>query len=222
MDITLIPFSGEDLEAHKHSVLDPVRRGSAPYTYTLATTLLRVYFKRLSFTTNNYFLFTFIPFIQKYPVIINSFACVIYLVCIITDVSSLICTRHVLFSPKDFSTSHTEQSFSARDLIEEFFGLRRGRWLSVKLLILIVPFSNHRRKRRLKILTIVFNKLFTKGGLRAYSPFTHSLENFKYKLTWHYRYAAILIWCDFWIYNTWPIYEMIIFITAILFRMHKH
>lgn len=182
MDITLIPFSGEDLEAHKHSVLDPVRRGSALYTHTPATTLLRVYFKRLSFTTNNYFLFTFIPFIHKYPVITHSFACVIYLVCIITDVSSLICT---LFSPKDVSTSHTEQSFSERDLIEEFFGLRRGRWLSEKLLILNVPFSNRRRKSRLQFSAIVFNKSFSKRGLMAYSSFTHSLENFKYKLTWH-------------------------------------
>lgn len=187
MDITLIPFSGEDLEAHKHSVLDPVRRGSALYTHTPATTLLRVYFKRLSFTTNNYFLFTIIPFIQRYPVITHSFACVIYLVCIIKDVSCLNCTRHVLFSPKDFSTSHTEQSFSEQDLIEEFFVLRRGRWLRVKLLILTVPFSNRRRKSRLQFSAIAFNKSFSKKGLRAYSLFTHSLENFKYKLPWHYR-----------------------------------
>lgn len=123
MDITLIPFSGEDLEAHKHSVLDPVRRGSALYTHTLQLRPFCV------FTLNGFHSQQITIFYSRLscPVITHSFACVIYLGCIIKDVSSVICTRHVLFPPKDFSTSHTEQSFSARDLIEEFFGLRRGR-----------------------------------------------------------------------------------------------
>lgn len=65
--------------------------GDLLLTHTPATTLLRVYFIRLSFTTNNYFhftLLTFIPFIQTYLLITNSLSYFIYSVLIIMDVPS--------------------------------------------------------------------------------------------------------------------------------------